>query len=245
MDLKIKDKTALIFGASSGLGRAIAKSLVDEGVKVAISSRSKEKLEKSSSETGAHKIIVADLNHAGSGVSAIKELQATWGGPDILVINTGGPKRGNFEDVNNKDWADAYQGLLGSTIECIQAVLPEMKKKKWGRILLVTSFAAKEPMNGLIISNAYRAGLLGLSKSVSNDVAQHGITVNALLPGYTRTARVLELGVPEDKIAVNIPAKRFGNPEEFAALATFLAGEPAAYITGQAIAVDGGFLRGI
>ena len=244
MDLKIKNKKALVFGASTGLGQAIAKSLAAEGVQVAIASRSTEKLEKSLQVTSAQKYIKADLSKSKEGAAAVEQTLKEWGALDILVINTGGPKRGNFDDVSIEDWSEAYQSLWGSTIETIQAALPSMKQNKWGRILLVTSFAAREPMSGLIISNAYRAGLLGMAKSLSNDVAPFGITVNALLPGYTRTARVLELGVPEEKVAVNIPAKRYGDPEEFASLATYLSGVSAAYITGQAIAVDGGFLRG-
>ncbi len=245
MDLRINDKTALVFGASTGLGYATAKALASEGVQVAISSRNPEKLQKALKETGAKKLYKADLSQPKEGAQAVAHALKDMGKIDILVINTGGPKRGNFDDVNLEEWDSAYQSLWKSTIETIHAALPSMKQNKWGRILLVTSFTAREPMSGLIISNAYRAGLLGLAKSLSNEVASYGITINALLPGYTRTARVLELGVPEEKIAVNIPAKRYGDPEEFAALACFLSGVPAAYITGQSIAVDGGFLRGI
>jgi 3-oxoacyl-[acyl-carrier protein] reductase len=245
MDLKIKNKKALVFGASTGLGRAIAKSLTDEGVQVAIASRNLEKLEKAKIETGAVKVLKVDMSVQNSAALAIADLEKNWGNIDILVINTGGPKRGNFDDVSQEDWKESYQSLWASSIEAIHAALPAMKQNKWGRILLVTSFAAKEPMPNLIISNSYRAGLLGLAKSLSNEVASFGITINALLPGYTRTARVLELGVSEEKIAVNIPAKRFGDPEEFAALASFLSSTQAAYITGQAIAVDGGYLRGL
>ncbi len=243
MDLKIANRNALVFGASTGLGRAIAKSLVDEGARVAIASRNSEKLNLSLKETGAKTSYQVDLNIPKEGAHAVQKVIGEWGGLDILVINTGGPKRGSFDDLNLADWSGAYQSLWGSTIECIHAALPSMKAQNWGRILLVTSFAAKEPMPNLIISNSYRAGLLGMAKTLSNEVASFGITVNALLPGYTRTARVLELGIPEEKVAVNIPAKRFGNPEEFASLATYLSSEQAAYITGQAIAVDGGFMR--
>ncbi len=244
MDLKIENKKALVFGASTGLGRAIAKSLADEGVQVAIASRNQEKLDLALKETGAQKAFKVDLNHKNEAVFAVQESIRIWGALDILVINTGGPKRGSFSDLSVADWSEAYQSLWGSSIECLQAVLPSMKKNNWGRILFVTSFAAKEPMPNLIISNSYRAGLLGMAKTLSNEVASYGITVNALLPGYTRTARVLELGIPEEKVAVNIPAKRYGTPEEFAALATFLSSHQAAYITGQSIAVDGGYLRG-
>jgi 3-oxoacyl-[acyl-carrier protein] reductase len=120
-----------------------------------------------------------------------------------------------------------------------------MQERKWGRILLVTSAAAREPMAGLTISNGLRAGLLGLTKSISNEVAGFGVTINALLPGYTRTERLIELNIPEEKITQHIPAGRLGEPEEFAALATFLASERAGYISGQMIAVDGGYLKGI
>ena len=120
-----------------------------------------------------------------------------------------------------------------------------MRAQKWGRVLLVTSVAAKEPMAALTVSNALRAGLLGLTKSLADEVAVDGVTVNALLPGYTRTSRMQQLGVTDAQIAGQVPARRMGEPEEFAATAAFLASHPAAYITGQAIAVDGGWLRGI
>jgi 3-oxoacyl-[acyl-carrier protein] reductase len=125
------------------------------------------------------------------------------------------------------------------------SVLPEMRQRQWGRILLVSSAAAREPMPQLNISNGLRAGLLGLTKSVSNEIAQHGITINCLLPGFTDTERLQELKIPKEKITSQIPAGRIGKPEELAALAAFLASEQAAYITGQAIACDGGYLRSI
>jgi len=132
-----------------------------------------------------------------------------------------------------------------SATESIVAALPGMKERRWGRILLVTSFAAREPMPHLTFSNGLRAGLLGLTKTVSNEIAGFGVTINCLLPGYTDTERLRELKIPADKITAQIPAGRLGRPEEFGALAAFLASEPAAYITGQAVACDGGALRSI
>jgi 3-oxoacyl-[acyl-carrier protein] reductase len=132
-----------------------------------------------------------------------------------------------------------------SVIDAAQTVLPSMRERGWGRILAVTSVAAREPQPGLVVSNSLRAGLLGLVNSLSRDVAGDGITVNALLPGYTATDRMAELGVNDATMGAKIPAGRLGRPEEFAALAAFLASDRASYITGQAIAVDGGLLNSI
>lgn len=245
MDLKIKNKKALVLGASSGLGKAVASGLIAEGVQVAVASRNLDKLQATAKEISAHTFFQVDLSQKNSGKNAIAEMTKKMGAPDILVINTGGPKRSNFETTSLDDWSDSYQSLWGSAIECIQGCLPNMIQNKWGRVLLVTSFAAKEAMPNLIISNAYRAGLLGLTKSLSNEYAQYGITVNSLLPGYTMTQRVLENSASLEKIAESVPAKRLGTPEEFASLACYLSSMQAAYITGQAIAVDGGYLKGI
>ena len=153
--------------------------------------------------------------------------------------------RGTFEQTTSEQWQEGFQALWLGATESIQAVLPGMKERRWGRILLVTSFAAKEPMPNLTVSNGLRAGLLGLAKSVSSEIAPFGITINCLLPGYTDTDRIRELKTPLEAIAARVPAGRIGKPEEFGALAAFLASEPAAYITGQSIACDGGVLRSI
>ena len=164
---------------------------------------------------------------------------------DILVTNTGGPPAGAFEKITANDWHKSFDNLWMSTVESVLAVLPYMRQQKWGRILAITSISAREPQPGLVISNSLRAGLLGLVNSVSRDVAKDGITVNALLPGYTATERLTELGVDDATMGPKIPAGRIGRPEEFAALAAFLASDRASYITGQAIAVDGGYLNSI
>lgn len=244
MDFGIKDKVALVMGGSTGLGRGIAESLLAEGVKVAICARTKETLEKSSKEMGAHLAIPCDLSQPGASVELIKQVSKELGPIDILVTNTGGPPKGSFFDLSNEHWQQGFQSLWLSAGEAIREVVPHMRDKNFGRILLVTSAAAKEPMAKLTVSNGLRAGLTGLAKSISQEIAQDGITVNCLLPGYTATDRLKELGVDLKKVAESIPAKRLGQPEELGALAAFLSSRQASYITGQAIAVDGGYLKG-
>ena len=245
MDLRIKGKRALVMGASSGLGQAIARSLISEGAKVAICGRDEKKLQQAASKMGAALAVPCDLSQVGAAKTLVQTVLSQFDGIDILICNTGGPPKGNFSDITPEQWQVGFQGLWMSTVDSIQGVLPGMKSRKWGRILLVTSVAAKEAMDQLTISNGLRAGLLGLTKSLSHEIAMDGITINALLPGYTRTERLKQLGISEEKMTAAIPAKRLGEPEEFAALATFMASDQAAYITGQAIACDGGCMKSI
>jgi 3-oxoacyl-[acyl-carrier protein] reductase len=245
MDLHLKGKRALVQGSSSGLGKAVAQALIQEGVEVAISSRGGEKLQLTAREIGAKGAIASDLSQPGAARKLYDEAHRLLGGVDILLINTGGPPKGPFEELTSAQWQEGFQSLWLSATESIQAVLPGMKKNQWGRILLITSAAAREPMPLLNISNGLRAGLLGLTKTVSNEIAQYGITINALLPGYTDTERLQELKIPVEKITSQIPAGRLGKPSELAALAAFLCSEQASYVSGQAIACDGGYLRGI
>ena len=245
MDLQLGGRRALVLGASGGLGRAIAETLVREGAKVAICSRDRDRLEATAKEIGAAHAIALDLSRPGAGKQVVEEARAALGGIDILVTNTGGPPKGNFLDVSQAQWQEGFQALWLSAVESIATALPAMKDGRFGRVLLVTSVAAKEPMAALTISNALRAGLLGLTKSLSDEVASFGVTVNALLPGYTETDRMRQLGVDFGKISAQVPARRMGRPEEFAAMAAFLASGWAGYVTGQAIAVDGGWLRSI
>lgn len=245
MNLGIDGKRALVMGASKGLGLAIAKTLCDEGAIVAISSSDKGKLRAASEAIKATAMFEADYTKPGSAGKLVEQTLAALGGIDILVVNTGGPPSGSFRDVDNEQWKAGFQNLWLSAVDAIRETLPGMKQRNWGRILVVTSIAAKEPMGNLIISNGLRAGLLGLIKSLSQEVGGNGITVNALLPGYTMTERIKNLGIDAAKISAQIPIGRLGQPEEFAALATFLASEKAGYITGQAIACDGGYLKGL
>jgi 3-oxoacyl-[acyl-carrier protein] reductase len=244
MDLKLKGKKALVMGSSSGLGRAVAESLIEEGAEVVLCSRSEDRLQKAVKEIGAKAGFVCDLTKAGEVLKLIAKTSETLGGIDILVTNTGGPQKGQFFEVTNDQWHTDFQSLWMSVVESLRAVLPAMQKQKFGRVLMITSLAAKEPMSGLTTSNGLRAGLAGLAKSIANEVAADGVTINLLLPGYTATDRLKDLKLSPEKIQQMVPAGRLGDPRELADLACFLASPRAGYITGQSIAVDGGVLRG-
>lgn len=245
MDLQLSGKTAVVFGGSRGLGRAVAAELAREGVSVVIVARDAARVARTAAETGCLGL-PGDLSLPGAGADVVTRAARLLGRmPDILVTNTGGPPAGSFQDTDAAAWAKGFQGLWMSAVDGIQAALPAMRANRWGRILAVTSVAAKEPQPGLVISNGLRAGLLGMLNTLAREVAAEGITVNALLPGYTNTDRMAELGVDDASMGPQIPAGRLGEPEEFAALAAFLASGRASYITGQAIAVDGGLLRSI
>jgi len=244
MDLDLKGKKALVLGSSAGLGRAIAESLIGEGVEVCLSSRSLESLKKTASEIGAAHYEACDLSVAHNTTQLVEKVMKKMGHIDIIVTNTGGPKKANFLDVTEEQWHTDFQSLWMSPVEAMNALLPGMKERKYGRILMVTSLAGKEPLPGLTTSNGLRAGLAGLARSISNEYAQFGITINLLLPGYTNTDRLKALHLTEARIKEMVPAGRLGEPGELADLATFLASKKGAYITGQSIAVDGGVIKG-
>jgi 3-oxoacyl-[acyl-carrier protein] reductase len=244
MDLGLKGRRALVMGASSGLGYAVAEQLVKEGARVAICSRDEGRIRAAAQRMGAELPVTADLTKPGATKALVEKVVAELGGVDVLVVNTGGPPKGSIEKLSAEQWQEGFQNLWMSVVEALQAALPGMKERRWGRIVLVTSVAAREAMPMLTISNGLRAGLMGLVKTVSNEVAEHGITLNGVQPGYHATERLRELGVPEDKITSQIPARRLGKPEELGALVTFLSSEQAAYVTGQSIAIDGGWMRG-
>ncbi len=245
MDLGLQGKRAAVQGASSGLGFAIAKVLASEGANVVICSRDFARIQAAANSIPNTHPLALDLDQPGKGVEFVQKTVEILGGIDILVTNSGGPPKGDFEGLSLKDWEAGYRRLWQSAIESIREAIPLMKAQKSGRILLSTSTAAKEPIPHLTISNAYRSGLLGLMKSLSLELASSYITVNALLPGFTRTKRMEDWGVPLDQIAQGVPMGRLAEPEEFGALAAFLASTHASYITGQAIACDGGLLKGI
>ena len=243
MDLGLKGKVALVMGSSQGLGHAIAAELCKEGAKVVLCARNEKTLADAASKMGAAFSVAADLSKPDEGARAVDEVLRKFGRIDIVVTNTGGPPKGDFQEITAEKWQTGFQGLWMSAVDSIQKALPSMRKNKWGRIIMITSAAAKEPMPHLTVSNGLRAGLIGLAKSLCHEVAVDGVTVNVLLPGYTRTERLLELGIAEDKITGMIPARRLGEPEELAAMTAFLASDRAAYVTGQAIAIDGGYLK--
>lgn len=244
MELGIRGKTALVLGGSAGIGKAIARALTSEGVKVAIAARSGDKLSAAQKEISAAMTIQCDLEEVGAAKNAVLQVASELGGLDILVTNTGGPPKAPLLDLSTMQWQVGIQTLLLSVLEATAAAHPIMARGKWGRVLMVTSSAAREPLPGLNISNTLRAGLLGLMKSASTEWAKDGITVNCLLPGYTATERLLEIGVDTARIQQSIPMGRLARPEELGSLAAFLASEHAGYLTGQAITLDGGAGKG-
>ncbi len=244
MDLGLKGKSVLVLGASAGIGKSIASEFVKEGARVAICSRDPSRIKKAAESIGAELAIPCDLNEKDKRRELVKEVSKHFNGLDVLVTNTGGPPKGLFSDLEMKAWEEGFNGLWMSAVETIKAALPGMCEKGFGRILLVTSVAAKEPIDQLTVSSSLRSGLSGLVRTISKEVAPNGVTINAILPGYTDTDRLRQLGVVDSILKV-IPAKRLGKPEEIGYLATFLASDKAAYINGQSVAVDGAYLKGI
>ena len=262
MDLGLRGKVALVAASSKGLGRAVARELAAEGASVVMCARGGEALESARreivDETGADILAVAADVSTTQGVEQVTRAALDrFGHVDILVINAGGPPAGTFEKHDWSAWQSAVDLTLRSAVELTRAVLPGMRERHWGRIVAVNSIAAKQPVDNLMLSNSLRSAVTGFARSLANEVATDGITVNNILPGYTRTERVEELAqatakrdgvAPADVMARferEIPMKRLGQPLEFAALAAFLASERASYITGQSIAVDGGWIRSL
>jgi len=262
MDLGLKGKVALVAAASRGLGRAVAEELAAEGAGLVICSRSAETINQAAHEivqaTGAEvHALEADVSNAAAVAHLVRAGIERFGHIDILVTNSGGPPAGTFESFSQQHWEAATRLLLFSAVELARNVLPGMKELRWGRILNVTSIAVKQPVENLMLSNSLRAAVTGFARTLANEVATFGITVNNIMPGYTRTERVEELSrmmadkeriSPEEFVARwerEIPMRRLGEPREFAALAAFLVSERASYITGTSIPVDGGWIRAL
>ncbi len=262
MELGLDDKVALVAASSRGLGYAIAHELAAEGAAIVMCARDEARLVEAAREiaaaTGARVVpVAADVAKPGDVANLAGEAIAAFGRVDVLVTNSGGPPPGTFDSASPEAWKAAVDVVLTSAVELIRAALPGMKERRFGRILNVTSITVKQPVENLILSNALRAAVTGMARSLANEVASFGITVNNLLPGYTRTERLTELatasagrtgGTPAafyDRLESEIPARGLGEPRELAALAAFLASERAGYVTGQSIAVDGGWIRGL
>ena len=262
MDFGLRGKVAIVAAASRGLGRAIAEELAGEGCSIVMCARGKETLAeaaRSVREKGGGEVldIPADVSRSEDVDRLVSATIDRFGRVDVLVTNAGGPPSGPFESLTPEKWNDAIQLTLLSTVNLCRAVLPGMKQRKWGRIINVTSIAVKQPVDGLMLSNSLRSAVTGFARTLANEVARDGITVNNILPGYTRTERVESLaraaaerdGTPLEeslrKWENEIPMRRLGEPREFAALAAFLASERASYITGTSITVDGGWTKGL
>ena len=253
MELGLKNKVAFVAASSQGLGKSVALELAQEGAKLIICGRHYDTLEKTKQEiekqTGAEVLALAgDLSVPAEREQIIKSSLQAYNTIDILVTNTGGPPTGKMEELKQQDWDKAYHNLLSSVVGLINGFLPGMKKQQWGRIISITSMAVKQPVNNLMLSNSVRASVVGLMKTLSNEVALYNITVNNVMPGYTETERLKELIEANPSFAsakTEIPMGRFGKPEEFGAAVTFLASERASYITGVSLAVDGGWIKSI
>lgn len=262
MDLGLKNKVALVAGGSMGLGLAVAKTLSKEGARVAICAlddpylvQAKEEIIR---ETGGEVIAVpADVTNAEEAKNFIRHALDHYGTLDVLVNNAGGPPSKPFFDIDDNLWEFGFRLNLLSTILMTREAVPIMKAKRWGRIINMTSISVKQPIDGLILSNTIRSGVIGFAKSLSNELASFNITVNNVCPGYTMTERVREVSkavaaregtTPEAIIKrweSEIPMGRLGKPEELAGLVAFLASEIAGFITGAAIQIDGGYYKGV
>jgi 3-oxoacyl-[acyl-carrier protein] reductase len=253
MDLGLKNKIAFVAASSQGLGKSVAMELAQEGAKIIICGRNKDTLEKTKQEIERRSIkevlaIVGDLSVSAEREHIIKSTLQAYNKVDILVTNTGGPPAGKFEELTQEDWDKAYNQLLVSVVGLINGFLPGMKEQQSGRIIAITSMAVKQPINNLILSNSVRASVVGLIKTLSNELGMYNITVNNVMPGYTETARLKQLVENSPSFAsakTEIPLGHFGTPEEFAAAVTFLASERASYITGVSLTVDGGWIKGM
>ena len=262
MELGLTGKIALVAAASRGLGRAVAEELAREGAHLLICARGADALRETAESiraaSGVRVVeVAADLSDPADVARVAERALAEFGRVDVLVTNGGGPPAGPFETHSADAWQAAVRQTLMSVVELTRAVLPGMKERRWGRIINVTSIAVKQPVDNLILSNSVRAAVTGFARTLANEVAPFGITVNNVMPGYTRTQRVEELAErnaslkgtsPDAERAVwegQIPMARLGESTEFAAMVAFLASERASYTTGASIPVDGGWIRGL
>jgi 3-oxoacyl-[acyl-carrier protein] reductase len=261
MDLNLQGKVALVIASSQGLGKAIAKELVKEGASVMITSRDEDKLQKAQKElallgSGQIALHQADITNANDIQSLVQATHERFGKIDILVNNAGGPAGGSFLDVTDEGWQASFELNLLSYIRIIREVLPDLKQSG-GRIINITSTSIKQPIPGLILSNTFRMGIVGLAKSLAEELAPYNILVNTVAPGRIATDRVDyldqlkadRLGISKENVAKeaksHIPLNRYGTPEEFAKVVTFLVSDACTYMTGSSLLVDGGMVKTI
>jgi 3-oxoacyl-[acyl-carrier protein] reductase len=245
MDLGLDGRVALVTGASKGLGHAIARTLAEEGAQVAISSRSRERIDAAAAELGVHGF-VHDAADADSASTLARAVEQELGPIEILIANSGGPPANpDALSFTHGQWRAAYELLLLGQIALVEAVLPGMRARGWGRVVSLSSSVVREPSPVLVLSTAHRAGLLAALKTIARQVAADGVTINTVLPGLIATDRARELGADAPERVRELPAKRLGTVEEFASAAVFLCSARASYITGTTLLVDGGATRSI
>ena len=245
MDLGLAGRRALVTAASKGLGRACAETLITEGARVFISSRSPEAAAR---EIGATGFLAADISAEGEPERIVAAAVEALGGLDIVVVNAGGPPPGTFQDVPLAAWDAAVQLTLMSAVRLVHAALPHLKKSDQGRIVFIGSISVRQPIANLALSNSLRGAVTGMAKTLSLELAAERITVNTVAPDAILTDRIRHLAGSEDGVramAERNPTRRLGTPEEFAAAVVFLCSRQAAFISGQTLGVDGGSLRGV
>ncbi len=257
MDLGLKDRIVIVAGASQGIARAAAELFAAEGARLAIFSRTAEKIERAGAEIQAKYGIevlaeALDATDAAGVARFVAGVAKRFGGVDVCVANAAGPPAKGFLQASDEDWQRAFNTNLMSVVYLARAVIPHMQARKWGRVITITSVSAKMPIPDLLLSNSIRPAVVGLLKTLTQEFARDGITFNNVGPGYTTTERLLSLataraktaGVPEADIhakwAAEVPAKRLATPEEVASAILWLASEGAAYVNSQSILVDGG-----
>jgi 3-oxoacyl-[acyl-carrier protein] reductase len=253
VDLGLKDRRALVTASSKGLGRGCAEALVAEGVRVYIDSRDAKRIEAVALEIGAAGASARDVSRAGEPEALVNEAVDRLGGLDILVANAGGPPPGTFQSTSLEAWEDGYQLTLMSAVRLVKASLPHLQRSDQARIVFITSISVRQPIPNIVISNALRAGLTGLAKTLAREFAPDRITVNCLAPDAILTDRLADIaraqGIdPEQRMkqsAAAAPMKRLGTTAEFGAACAFLCSRQAAYVTGQTLGIDGGSLLGV
>jgi len=262
MDFQLNGKVAAVAAASQGLGFACALELAREGARVGICSRTDANVQAAArriaEETRADVVThVADVSDSQAATGFVDAIAAHFGGLDILVTNAGGPPPGGYAGVGKDELERGFNLTMLSTITMMRAAIPHMQKKKWGRIVNVLSITAKQPETNLLVSNTMRAGLVGYTKSVSQELARDNVLINNVAPGYTRTERLDELAgnlAKRDQKSIeevyagweaHIPMGRLGRPEELGRVVAFLCSEAASYVTGVTLQVDGGFVKGL
>jgi len=258
MNLGLTGKTALVTAASKGMGKACALGLAAEGARVVMCARTDVDLQAAAEEvrskTGAQVVAMpADVTRADQVKALVARAHEAFGGVDILVANAGGPPRGYFDELSDEQWYGAFEVSLLSVVRLIREVLPSMRQRRWGRIITIQSSSVKQPIEGLDLSNAIRPGAAGLMKTLASELGADNILVNTVCPGRILTDRLLggarQAGLsPEEyvrQVGADVPVGRVGTPEEFGNVVVFLASERASYVTGVAIQVDGGLIRGL
>ncbi|MCA1319197.1 SDR family oxidoreductase [Bacillus tianshenii] len=261
MELNLKGKTALVLASSQGLGKAIAASFVNEGVNVVLASRNAEKLNEVQAELenlqgGQVKYIQTDITQPDQIKEAVEHTIDSFGQLDILINNAGGPPAGTFEQITDEQWQQSFELNLLSYVRMIREALPHLKKNG-GKIINIASSSIKEPIPGLLLSNTFRTGIVGMTKTLASELAKDRILINTVAPGRIATDRVAFLdevnaekqGITksemEEKMKNNIPLGRYGEPEEFAKVVTFLVSDANSYMTGSSFLVDGGMVKSI